>query len=95
MWAEVSWKGNWIPFLDNPIHPLALNTVHRHLRVPKEIEKVAIDPKEFLQHVDHEQQGQEREGRCIEGILGCPLTSARNPPSIEDSDWELKCQYGK
>ena len=49
----MSWKGNWIAFLDGLLQPLVVNSFSTNLRIPVEIEKIEIDPKTFLNHVEH------------------------------------------
>ncbi|CAG7837949.1 unnamed protein product [Allacma fusca] len=46
-WARVSWRDNWIPFLDNMLQLECFSKTHRGLYLPTRIEKVSIDPKRF------------------------------------------------
>ena len=50
LWADVTWAGNWIAFLDAILQASILSsTPTRDLVVPTEIEEVVIDPGLLLQ----------------------------------------------
>ena len=60
LWAEVSWTGNWISFLDTLLQASILCTTKRNLALPVDFERIVIDPIEFLKHVKEPKEGQER-----------------------------------
>ena len=50
-WADIAWNNNWITFLDTMLQACILTKVNRNLSLPVEIEKITIDPNEFLKHL--------------------------------------------
>ena len=59
-WADITWTGSWVSFLDAMLQTSLLCTTSRNLAVPIDFERIIIDPVVFRKHLKQPEEGRAR-----------------------------------